>query len=106
MIYKFVKWEVPELLNLKNEVVYKLYSKLEKGKKLNRTEANTLSIMLEQQGYKTGLHLGGYCFIFRDYLKKFYVEQYQSVSIHYAIDKTALRNSITGRIKNIQETNK
>ena len=103
MIYKFVKWEIPELSKLKKEIVYKLHDKLEKGKKLNRTEANTLSVMLENQSYKTEIHLHGYAFNFMEYLKKFYVESYGSVSIHYAVDKTALRYAFYGRINNITE---
>lgn len=105
MIYKFVKWEIPELSKLKKEVVYKLHEKLEKGKKLNRTEANTLSIMLENQSYKVEIHLQGYAFNFREYLKKFYVEQYGQVYIRYAIDKTAVRNAVYGVINNITEVN-
>lgn len=103
MIYKFVKWEVPELSTLKKETVYLIHEKLEQGKKLNRTEKNTLSEMLENQSYKTEIHLRGYAFNFRKYLTKFYLEQYGTVYIMYAIDKTALRHATCGRITNIVE---
>ena len=45
----------------------------------------------------------GWAFNFRPYLKRFVVKQYGSWQEYYAPNKTALRNSLFGRIEEISE---
>lgn len=45
----------------------------------------------------------GWCFDFRHLLKKFLTKQYDSWQEYYAPNKTALRNSLYGKIEKIVE---
>ena len=74
---KFVKWDIPELATLQDSKVYKL-----------RVHLNS-----------------GYHFDFSDVLKRYFVKQHGSIHEYYAIDKTALRSILYGRIEDIVEVN-
>ena len=74
---KFVQWDVPELATLQGSRVYKLREHLNNGGKLN--------------------------FDFSDVLKRYFVKQYGHIQEYYAIDKTALRSILYGRIEDIVE---
>lgn len=50
-----------------------------------------------------GIALGGYLFDFSDVLKRYFVKQYGHITEYYAIDKTALRSMLYGRIEVIVE---
>lgn len=81
---KFVQWDVPELEKLKDSKVYKLRERLDNGDKLSREEKNWL-------------------IDFSDVLKRYFVKQHGYIAEYYAIDKTALRSVLYGRIEDIIE---
>ena len=47
--------------------------------------------------------MSGYHFDFSDILKRYFVKQYGHIAEYYAIDKTALRTTLYGRIEDIVE---
>lgn len=103
---KFVKWDVPELTTLQDSRVYKLRERLNNGGKLNREEKNWITRNVWESIYfKQGIALSGYRFDFSDVLKRYFVKQYGYISEYYAIDKTALRSVLYGRIEVIVEVN-
>lgn len=53
--------------------------------------------------FKRGIALSGYHFDFSDILKRYFVKQHGSIHEYYAIDKTALRSILYGRIEDIVE---
>ena len=81
---KFVKWDIPELATLQDSKVYKLRVHLNNGGKLNREEKNWIT---------------------RNVWESIYFKRGIALSIHeyYAIDKTALRSILYGRIEDIVE---
>ena len=86
---KFVQWDVPELDGLKDSKVYRLRERLNNGDKLTREEKNWLTRNVwECCRFRRGIALGGYLFDLTEY---------------YAIDKTALRSMLYGRIEVIVE---
>lgn len=103
---KFVKWDVPELTTLQGSRVYKLREHLNNGGKLNREDKNRITRNVSESIYfKQGIALSGYYFDFSDVLKRYFVKQYGSIYEYYAIDKTALRSILYGRIEDIVEIN-
>lgn len=101
---KFVQWDVPELDNLKDSKVYRLRERLNDGDKLTREEKNWLTRNVwECRRFRRGIALGGYLFDFSDVLKRYFVKQYGHIAEYYAIDKTALRSMLNGRIEVIVE---
>ena len=90
---KFVKWDIPELATLQ-------------GGKLNREEKNWITRNVWESIYfKRGIALSGYHFDFSDVLKRYFVKQYGNIHEYYAIDKTALRSILYGRIESVVEVN-
>lgn len=103
---KFVKWDVPELATLQDSRVYKLRERLNNGGKLNREEKNWITRNVWESVYfKRGIALSGYHFDFSDILRRYFVKQYGHIGQYYAIDKTALRSILYGRIEVIVEVN-
>ena len=103
---KFVKWDVPELATLQDSRVYKLRERLNNGGKLNREGKNWITRNVRESVYfKRGIALSGYYFDFSDILKRYFVKQYGHIGEYYAIDKTALRSMLYGRIEVIVEVN-
>lgn len=101
---KFVQWDVPELIELKDSKVYKLRERLDNGVKLSREEKNWLTRnVVECCYFKRSIALMGYCFDFSDVLKRYFVKQHGQIAEYYAIDKTALRSVLYGRIEDIIE---
>lgn len=101
---KFVKWDVPELATLQDSKVYGLRVRLNDGDKLNREEKNWITRNVRESVYfRRGIALMGYHFDFSDILKRYFVKQYGHIAEYYAIDKTALRSTLYGRIENIVE---
>ena len=90
---KFVQWDVPELEKLKDSKVYKLRERLDW---LTRN-------VKECCHFKRGIALMGYRFDFSDVLKRYFVKQHGHIAEYYAIDKTALRSVLYGRIEDIIE---
>lgn len=103
---KFVKWDVPELTTLQDSRVYRLRERLNNGGKLSREEKNWITRNVWESIYfKQGIALSGYRFDFSDVLKRYFVKQYGHISEYYAIDRTALRSVLYGRIEVIVEVN-
>lgn len=101
---KFVQWDVPELEKLKDSKVYKLRERLDNGDKLSREEKNWLTRNVKECfHFKRGIALMGYRFDFSDVLKRYFVKQHGHIAEYYAIDKTALRSVLYGRIEDIIE---
>lgn len=101
---KFVQWDVPELEKLQDSKVYRLRERLDNGDRLSREEKNWLTRnVLECTHFKKGIALMGYHFDFSDILKRYFVKQYGYITEYYAIDKTALRAALYGRIEDIIE---
>ena len=94
---KFVQWDVPELATLQGSRVYKLREHLNNGGKLNREDKNWITRNVSESTYfKRGID-------FSDVLKRYFVKQYGHIQEYYAIDKTALRSILYGRIEDIVE---
>lgn len=103
---KFVQWEVPALETLEKSRVYKLRVSLNNGGKLSREDKNWLTKEIKNGAYFCrGVALSGYYFDFSDVLKRFFVKQYGHIFECYAVDKTALRTVLYGRIEDIVEVN-
>lgn len=101
---KFVKWDIPELEQLKGSKVYMLRELLNNGGRLNRSEKNWITGQVRKCSFcRKGIALMGYYFDFSDVLKTYFVKQYGQVAEYYAIDKTALRSVLYGRIEKIVE---
>lgn len=101
---KFVQWDVPELVTLQNSRVYKLRELLNNGGRLTREEKNWITRSVRESTYfKRGIALSGYRFDFSDVLKRYFVKQHGFICEYYAIDKTALRSILHGRIEDIVE---
>ena len=102
--FKFVKWDVPELATLKDCKVYRLREQLDNGDKLSREDKNWITRNVKECiHFKRGIALMGYCFDFSDVLRRYFVKQYGHIAEYYAIDKTALRSVLYGRIEKIVE---
>lgn len=100
--YKFARWEVPALEELKSSKVYQLKQKCMNGEKLSRDEKNWITKNVSNNTFsKSGIPLMGWFFSFRDYLKRFIIKQYGCWSEYYAFDRTALRHVVYGRIDEI-----
>ena len=101
---KFVAWEVPSLENLQGSRVYGLRTKLNNGEKLSREEKDWLTRNVNSNTYfKRTVPLMGYRFDFSDILKRYFIKQYGHIAEYYAVDKTALRTFLCGRIDEIIE---
>lgn len=101
---KFVRWEVPELTLLQNSRVYRLREHLNCGGKLNREDKNWITQNVRECTYfRQGIALNGYHFDFSDVLKRYFVKQYGQIAEYYAVDKTALRSVLCGRIEDVVE---
>ena len=101
---KFVKWRVPKLITLRDCPVYKVRERLNNGGRLSREEKNWLTQNVKECVYfKRGIAYMGYYFDFSDVLKRYFVKQHGHIAEYYAIDKTALRSALYGRIEDIVE---
>jgi len=87
-VYKFVKWDVQPVEDQKDTNHYKLLEKLNNGETLTRQEKDSLSLY----EYCGCIHVGGWCFNFRPYLKTFWIKtKYDGIIETYAFDKTNVR---------------
>ena len=101
---KFVEWEVPALASLKECKAYKIRERLNKGEKLNRAEKNWLTEAVNRNAYfKQSVPLQGWKFSFADALHHYWVKQYGQIAEYFAVDKTALRSILFGRVEQIVE---
>ena len=73
---------------------------------LYREDKNWITRSVKESVYfKRGIALNGYHFDFSDVLKRYFVKQHGFICEYYAIDKTALRSILYGRIDDIVELN-
>ena len=101
---KFVQWDVPELEKLKDSRVYQLRATIGWELKLSREDKNWITRNVKECiHFKRGIALMGYFFDFSDVLKRYFVKQHGHIAEYYAIDKTALRSVLYGRIEDIVE---
>jgi hypothetical protein len=101
---KFVNWDVPNLEALKDSKAYQLRQRLNDGGKLNRSEKNWLTEAVNHNAYfKQSVPLQGWCFSFTDALRHYWVKQYGQITEYFAVDKTALRSILFGKIEQIVE---
>jgi hypothetical protein len=101
---KFVEWDVPTLVSLESSKVYQLREKLNRGEKLERNEKNWLTEAVNHNAYfKQSVPLQGWKFSFADALHHYWVKQYGQIAEYFAVDKTALRSILFGRVEQIVE---
>lgn len=101
---RFVEWDIPELSTLQDSKVYKLRTRLNEGIPMNREQKNWLTSNVNGNAcFKRAVPLMGYRFDFSDVLKRYIVKQYGHLAEYYAVDKTALRAFLCGRIDEIIE---
>lgn len=101
---KFVKWDVHELSTLRDSKVYQLRVQLNEDIPMNRQQKNWLTNSVNSNAYfKRSVPLMGYRFDFSDVLKRYFVKQYGRIAEYYAVDKTALRTFLCGRIDELIE---
>lgn len=101
---KFVKWDVRPLESLKDCKAYILRQKVNENVKLSRDEKNWITENVNHNTYSSyAIPVMGWSFDFSDILKTFVVKQYGSWTEYKAIDKTALRKMLYGRIDKIVE---
>ena len=104
---KFVKWDIQPLENLQGSKVYNLRLKLNNNGKLSREEKDWITEQVNHNTYfRSAIPLLGWRFDFSDVLKTFLVRQYGRWTEYRAMDKTALRKILFGRIDKIVEINK
>lgn len=100
--YKFVKWEINPLENLKESTPYILRLKIINGEKLTREEKNFITREVNNNSYsKRGIPLQGWMFIFSPVLTSYIVKQYGQWQEYNATDKTSLRAILSGKIDKI-----
>lgn len=84
--------------------VYQLRVQLNEGTPMSRQQKNWLTDNVNSNTYfKRAVPLMGYRFDFSDILKRYFVKQYGHIAEYYAVDKTALRTFLCGRIDEIIE---
>lgn len=74
------------------------YTEQRRQVKPGRKELVTRNVW-ESIYFKRGIALSGYHFDFSDILKRYFVKQHGSIHEYLAIDKTALRSILYGRIE-------
>lgn len=103
-IYKFVKWDVPSIEELKDEKAVRLRTHIDNGGRLTRQDKNWITEAVNHNPcFKRAVPVQGWCISFADVLRRFVVKQYGQWWEMYAIDKTAIRKTTYGRIEEIFE---
>lgn len=100
---KFVQWDVPELEKLKDSKVYKLRERLDNGDKLSREEKNWLTRNVKECCLQKRYRFKGLPFWLLRCSQTVFRETTRTIAEYYAIDKTALRSVLYGRIEDIIE---
>ena len=101
---KFVAWEVPALETLQGSKVYMLRQKVSDREPLSREEKDWITEQVNHNTYfRSAIPLQGWRFDFADILRTYIVKQYGQWLEYKAVDKTALRRMIYGRIERITE---
>lgn len=101
---KFVPWETKPLETLQGCFVYQLRNYINQGGKLNRAQRDWITEKVNKNAYFcNGIPLQGYFFCFADVLKRFCVKHCGQVREIMAVDKTAIRKLLPGKIDYIVE---
>ncbi len=99
---KFVNWGVRPLEDLQDTKAYILRTRLNDNGRLNREEKNWITKMVNDNAYfKFAIPVFGWMFDFSDVLNTYLVSQYGRWQEYKAVDKTALRNILFGKIDKI-----
>ena len=102
--FKFNSNATSTIESIKGSIAYKLREKLNNGGKLTREEKNWVTEKCNSNAYfKDSVPVLGWRIPFSDVLHPFLVKQYNEWCGHeiYAIDKTAIRTMVTGKIQSI-----
>lgn len=103
-VHKFVPYDVPALDSLSGNPAYLLRKKLNDGRKMTREDKDYLTKAVNTNTYsKSGIPVMGWLFNFSDVLRQFLVRQYGQWQEYRAVDKTALRNFLFGKIEAMYE---
>ena len=103
-IYKFVKWDVPSIEELRDAKAVRLRRHIDNGGRLTRREKDWLTEAVNHNTYfKRAVPVCGWCVPFSDVLRRFLVRQYGSWQEMWATDRTAIRHTVYGRIEEIVE---
>ena len=103
-VTKFVNWETPKLINLKDTNAYKLRDKLNNNIKLNKAEKEFITEQVNHNIYfRYAIPCLGWKFDFSDVLKTYVVKQYGHWTEYRGFDKRGLRKTIHGEIDKIVE---
>lgn len=99
---KFVNWEVNPLDSLKGTKAYILRTRLNGNGRLSREEKNWVTRNVNDNTcFKCAIPVMGWRFDFSDVLNTYLVSQYGRWQEYKAVDKTALRSILYGRIDKI-----
>lgn len=101
--YKFVRWEVPALEQLKDSKVYQLKQKCLNGEKLTRQEKDWLTEKMNDIYGRGLIPLQGYMFSFRQFTKRFLLHVGDSWYERRGFDKTSVRKTFCVRVSEIVE---
>lgn len=93
--WKFVKWDIPPLENLKDSFPYRMRTKVNAGEKLTQEEKDELYQDMRNNTFsKHGIPLQGWMFNFSDYCHLYYVEdKYGYIEKVWAPNKTSIRHN-------------
>lgn len=99
---KFVSWGVRPLEELQDCKAYILRTRLNNNGRLSREEKNWITRKVNDNTYfKFAIPVFGWRFDFSDVLNTYLVSQYGRWQEYKAVDKTALRSILYGRIDKI-----
>lgn len=86
--YKFVKWDVKPVENFLSSPIPAALREYDNG---NIKPWHDLQIATTEPYYK----IGGWCFPYGEYLKKYWVKtKYYGILEYYAVNKTAIRKEL------------
>ena len=99
---KFVPWDTKPLEELKDSLVYKIWSLIRDGVKLNRAQKSWVTNKVNSNSYfNNAIPLQGWCFPFSKVLNKYVAKQNGVCTEYFAVDKTSLREYLGSGIEYI-----
>lgn len=95
--YKFTKWDVEPIETVKQDKTIQAYEEYEKG---NKKPLKKLAPVLDDPFIK----IGGWCFVVRPILKKYWVKlRGYGINEYYALNKTDIRKRFGSYVIEIVE---
>lgn len=95
--YKFVTWDIKPIEEFLSTKIPAALQEYDKG---NKKPWQELQIVTQNPYYK----IGGWCFPYGEYLKKYWVKtKYHGILEYYAINKTAIRKELKSHVIKIIE---